>query len=122
MKNILLTGGSKGLGLEIIKTLLKDENNIIYVVNRTKSEILHQLIEENPARIKFSSFDLSNSEDVKKEIFETFMSFDIPISAFINNAAYAYDDIITNLNVNQLEKMYRVNVFSPMNIVKYDMF
>jgi len=31
----------------------------------------------------------------------------------------AYDDIVTNLRIEPLEKMYRVNVFSPMMITKY---
>ena len=41
------------------------------------------------------------------------------IIGFVNNAAIAYDDIITNLNVVSLEKMYNVNVFSSMMMTKY---
>ena len=42
-----------------------------------------------------------------------------PIHGFINNAAFAYDDIITNLNSDKLIDMYNVNVFSPMMLTKY---
>ena len=31
----------------------------------------------------------------------------------------AYDDIITNLNYEELLKMYQINVFSPMMMTKY---
>ena len=37
----------------------------------------------------------------------------------MNNAAVAYDDLVTNLNSNSLESMYQINVFNPMIIVKY---
>ena len=42
-----------------------------------------------------------------------------PIHGYINNAAFAYDDIITNLNSDKLMEMYKVNVFSPMMLTKY---
>ncbi len=31
----------------------------------------------------------------------------------------AYDDIVTNLNIDKLKAMYNVNVFTPMMITKY---
>jgi 3-oxoacyl-[acyl-carrier protein] reductase len=31
----------------------------------------------------------------------------------------AYDDIVTNLNLDSLEKMYMVNVFTPMMLTKF---
>ena len=37
----------------------------------------------------------------------------------MNNAAVAYDDIVTNLNLDRLKAMYEVNVFTPMMITKY---
>ena len=42
-----------------------------------------------------------------------------PIHGFVNNAAIAYDDIITNANEGNLIKMYNVNVFSPIFLTKY---
>jgi 3-oxoacyl-[acyl-carrier protein] reductase len=55
---------------------------------------------------------------VKNKVFNEFIE-NIPLHAFINNAAVAYDDLITNLNDEPLLSMYRVNVFTPMHIVKY---
>jgi 3-oxoacyl-[acyl-carrier protein] reductase len=37
----------------------------------------------------------------------------------VNNAAIAYDDIITNANYETLSNMFQVNVFTPMLITKY---
>jgi 3-oxoacyl-[acyl-carrier protein] reductase len=54
------------------------------------------------------------------ELFDDWISKkNVSLDAFINNAAVAYDDIISNANLEKLERMYRVNVFTPIMITKY---
>lgn len=118
MKNILLTGCSRGLGLQIARTLLEG-GYAVYGVNRTITEDLAKLQEEFPDELKLLKFDLGDCDSVKEKIFNGWLHNKIPIHGFVNNAAVAYDDIITNLNQERLDNMYRVNVFSPMQIVKY---
>jgi len=67
----------------------------------------------------FKSVDLLDSAGVHKVIFREFITNNIVLHGFVNNAALAYDDIITNLNIERLQAMYHVNVFSPMMITKY---
>jgi len=118
MKNILITGSSRGLGLQITKTLLHDGYNV-YAINRSITPDLASLKDMFPEALKMLQYNLENSKDVKKEIFDDWLNNQIPIHGFVNNAAIAYDDIITNLSQEKLEQMYRVNVFTPMQIVKY---
>jgi len=118
MKNILVTGISKGLGFEIANTLLKNDY-CIWGVCRTISNELAVLMEEFPHKINIKQFDLSNAEQINEELFKNYINFDIKLDGFVNNAAIAYDDIVTNLNLELLEKMYKINVFSPMVITKY---
>ena len=54
-----------------------------------------------------------------KSVFDDYINFETPLHGFVNNAAMAYDDIVTNINLEPLEEMYRVNVFSPMILTKY---
>lgn len=115
--NVLLTGVSKGLGLEIAKQLLM-QNHTVYGISRTKTEQLQNLENEYPEKLKFLSFDLSKTDEAKKQIFTSFVNYDTKIDAFINNAALAYDDLVTNLNISKLQKMYSVNVFTPMLMCK----
>jgi len=56
---------------------------------------------------------------LKQTVFKNFISLDLPIHAFINNAAIAYDDLISNTKLEILSKMYNVNVFSPIMLTKY---
>lgn len=117
-KNILLTGISRGLGLEIAKVLLK-EGFTVYGVSRKTSAELQTLSSQYSQSLKVVHTDLSEPEKARHIVFDDFLNLDIPVSAFINNAAMAYDDIITNLRIDPLENMYRVNVFTPMLFTKY---
>ena len=116
--NILVTGVSKGLGLSITETLLKRGWNV-YGISRSKTDEFQNLLSLYPKNLFWLSYDLSDAESVKKVIFKDWIGFQTPIHGFVNNAALAYDDIITNLNIASLENMYKVNAFTPMNITKY---
>ncbi|MEM4260589.1 MAG: SDR family oxidoreductase, partial [Candidatus Woesearchaeota archaeon] len=118
MKNIFITGVSRGLGLEIVKTLL-DKDYIIYGISREKSESIKELEVQYGERIKFYSFDIANIEYISSKLFKEFIPLNIPISGFVNNAAYAYDDIITNANYNVLKKSFDINFFGPVLLTKY---
>ena len=101
-KNILLTGDSRGLGNNIRKKLESNGFNVIGI-SRSGSDI---------------KFDLTNYQEIKKLYFDKIKPIG-PIHGFVNNAAFAYDDIISNLNESLLSKMYMINVFSPMMLTKY---
>ena len=101
-KNILLTGDSKGLGFKI-REILEDHNYNVIGISRNSNDI---------------KFDLTNYDSIKELYFKKIKPIG-PIHGFINNAAFAYDDIITNLNHSKLTQMYNVNVFSPMMLTKY---
>ena len=118
MKNIILTGASKGLGFEIAKVLLENGNRV-YAINRTIPKGLGMLQKTYPDNLLILKFDLKNSNSVRDEVFKKFIGLKTPLHGFINNAAIAYDDIVTNLSLERLQEMYAINVFSPMNFTKY---
>lgn len=116
--NYLVTGCSRGVGLEICRVLLK-KGHTIYGIARTHSNEFKLLEDEYDDHIHFKSIDLSDAESVRQLIFKDFVHNTVQLHGFVNNAAIAYDDIVTNLNLSRLEAMYRVNVFTPMMITKY---
>ena len=102
MKNILLTGDSKGLGENIKQKLINSGYNVIGL-SRSGDDI---------------KYDLSDVEGIKNLYINTIKERG-PLHGYVNNAAFAYDDIITNLSSEKLMEMYKVNVFSPMMLTKY---
>ena len=115
-KNILLTGASKGLGLQIAKTLLK-KGYTIYTISRSEGNLVN-LKKEYPSKVHFLAYDLSDAEGIKETIFKDWLD-GTPIHGFVNNAAMAYDTLLTNMNLEKVQKMTMVNQITPMILTKY---
>lgn len=116
--NILVTGCSRGVGLEICRVLL-GQGHTVYGIARGYTDAFKVLEEEFPGMLFFKSIDLSDVENIHKAIFKEFVTNRIVLDGYVNNAAVAYDDIITNLNLEKLISMYSTNVFAPLMIAKY---
>lgn len=117
-RNILVTGVSQGLGLTIARAVLVQGWTVSGVSRRLSNEFA-ELQREHGARARFLTFDLSRTDQVKEELFEKFLPIELPLHGYVNNAAGAYDDIVTNLDAPRLRSMYEVNVFAPMMVTKY---
>ncbi len=118
MKWIVVTGDTGSLGGMIVKKLLKEKDFGVIGIGRRNSESTNEFIRDYPNRYRHLIFDLINSDEVKDFFIEKIHPIG-RIYGFVNNAANAYDDLITNLQVAPLEKMFRINVFTPMMLTKY---
>ena len=116
--NYIVTGCSRGVGLEICRVLLK-AGNTVYGIARSFTNSFKELQDLYSSRLFFKSIDLSDPDDIRKVVFKDYVGNDIIIHGYVNNAAMAYDDIVTNLNLDRLRDMYSVNVFTPMMMTKY---
>ena len=116
--NILLTGVSKGLGLVTAEVLLK-EGNSVFGVSRSLTPALQSLLDTYPEHFFWKEYAIGQGNDVRNDLFKSWIGFKTPLHAFINNAAVAYDDIITNMDEERLLAMYQTNVLSPLIITKY---
>lgn len=115
MKSIIVTGDSGALGEAIVRNILENtEYNVIGLSRRSNENILNKYQE------RYTHFfaDLSNPELIKDLYINNIKPLG-SIYGLVNNAAFAYDDIITNIHLEPLEQMFSVNVFSPMLLTKY---
>ena len=117
MKNILITGVSRGLGLEICNVLL-NLGYTVYGISRSVTPEIESLLNSYPTTFKYKTFDLSDTDNLTKNI-KLLIPNDISIHGYVNNAAAAYDDIITNIKLTELKNMFELNVYSPMILTKY---
>ncbi len=67
--NILITGGSRGLGLEVAKQQLAAGNHV-YLVSRTRTPDIDRLAIEFSDRVFHLQFDLANIDEIKASIFK----------------------------------------------------
>ena len=91
MKTILVTGVSKGLGLELVKSLLKD-NNIVYGISRSYTDELKNLKEQNDSLLESNGTLEKKNEELNVKI-ENINGDIIEINGGLNNNSGS----ITNL-------------------------
>lgn len=117
MKTVIVTGCSRGLGLTTTKVLLKSGLGVIGI-SRSKNEDVKDVSGRFEDKFKHIKFDLSDVGEIKKIYLEKIKQMG-PISGLVNNAAFAYDDIITNADQERLKYMASVNIISPVLLSKF---
>ncbi len=107
-KHVVLSGGSKGLGLYISQQLLL-AGYTVSAFSRTKTEEVAKLEEDFAERYYFAQADSANSNEV-----ETFFGQAIKklgaVYGVINNSAVAVDGVFATLPEVEIEKMLSVNL------------
>lgn len=115
-KTVVVTGGTKGLGLAIVDQL-SGEGYTVVAIGRTLSEDLEKLIQVS-SNIKFISYDFSNTDDIKnlaKDITKKYGR----IYGLVNNAALGNDGILATMHEADIEAMLKVNIQAPILLTKY---
>ena len=118
MKWIIVTGDTGGVGGAIVNEILEHGNYGIIGISRRENDNTKTFAVAHPDPYRHLNFDLDKPENVPKLYYEQIRSVG-EIYGLVNNAANAYDDIVTNLQIEPLDKMFRINVYSPMLLTKY---
>lgn len=113
-----MTGVSRGLGLAIARRLVAD-GAIVSGVSRHLSPEFETFQSSCPERVRFRSADLSEVEGAAAAVFGDFLPLGLRLDGFVNNAAEAYSDLVTNLGVAPLDRMFRINVLAPMLLTRH---
>lgn len=116
-KTALITGVSRGLGLAVAARLL-EAGWTVCGTSRSESPEWQELAARHGTRAEWRACDLAQPADVASTLFAEWLPTRRPIHAYVNNAAVAYDDLITNLHLDRLTEMFAVNVLSPMAITR----
>lgn len=118
MKLVVITGATGGLGQAITKTVLDSTDYGVVSISRKTDYTDINILNKYKDRLFHIQYDLKNVEGIKN-LFLKQISVLGEVYALINNSAVAYDDLVTNMNIDKLNEMYNVNVFSPINLTKY---
>lgn len=120
--NIIVTGASKGIGEQIVRKLAAQKRHTLILIARDK-EKMKVLTEEltilHPETHIYSIvYDLNQTEVISEilipQIFEITHSVDI----LINNAGFLVNTPFLEISEEILQKHYRINVFSPILLMK----
>tara|TARA_B100001093_G_C26854033_1_gene1026538 strand:+ start:154 stop:882 length:729 start_codon:yes stop_codon:yes gene_type:complete len=116
-KFVIITGGSRGLGLETVNLLLKNNYKVI-VVSRNESDDLKSIIKKNKDKIFFKKFDLINTAEIKNIVSEISREHG-RVYGLINNAALGFDGILATMHEKEIGEIIKVNIEAPILLAKY---
>jgi 3-oxoacyl-[acyl-carrier protein] reductase len=120
MRNVIVTGGSRGLGLGITRKLSASGYRAIAVA-RKQNDQLTAAVEEaekaSPGSLRFVSFDLANVEAITDLVKSMRKEFG-PIYGLVNNAGISFDGTLALMPTAQIEQLVRVNTLSPIVMTK----
>ena len=112
-KIIVITGGSRGIGAEMVKVLAKSGNHVI--LNYNKSEICAKNV-ENDLRKEGINVDTFKADVSKKEEAKSLINFAInkygKIDVLINNAGISQSKLFTEITDEDWENMMNNNLNS----------
>jgi 3-oxoacyl-[acyl-carrier protein] reductase len=118
MRSVIVTGGSRGLGLAMVRVLSSAGYNVI-VIARHESEALAALVRESArAGVHFRPFDLCEVRVIPgfvKGLRREFGSF----YGLINNAGIGTGGVLANMPDAQIERLVRLNTVAPVMLTKY---
>ena len=109
-KNVLITGGAKGIGLDTALQFLKFGANVS-ILSKTYYKELEVLFKPYKDRVEFYQIDVTDSSSVKQSIFEIIKSKN-KIDILVNNASIAVEGTLDKLDENDWDKVMDTNVKS----------
>lgn len=121
MRNVIVTGGTRGLGLGIVRKLAENGYRALAIARQTNDEFLavqRDAERSKPGSVQFSPFDLTNIEhlaSVAKKLREEFG----PIYGLVNNAGIGTHGVLATMYNSEIERLIRLNTLSPIVLTKY---
>ena len=118
-RNAIVTGGTRGIGKEIAKTLAKNGANIAINYRKYNEEVEGLIEELKGLGVKALAIkcDVRNDEEVNnfiKEVKENFGSIDI----LVNNAGVTKDGLLLRMSENDFNDVIDVNLKGTFNMTK----
>jgi 3-oxoacyl-[acyl-carrier protein] reductase len=106
-KNIIVTGGSLGIGKETAKALVDKGANVL-ITGRSEERLLKAKLYCNAETIEFDIADFDNIPRFAKECLTILKN---RVDVLINNAGIGVRSSIEELNIDDFLKVFNVNVF-----------
>lgn len=111
MKNIIITGTSRGIGFELALKFANAGHQVLALARKTNQELLSH------PNITFLSVDLSNEMELQ-QVTDFLSSTWNKIDAIVHNAGSLLLKPFSETSQNDFENIYKVNVFGVANLTR----
>jgi 3-oxoacyl-[acyl-carrier protein] reductase len=120
-RSVLVTGGSRGLGLAIAQKLAGAGYRAVALARSESKEIkvaIARAETEGHGALSFVPFDLSKIDDIPDLVRSLRKQFG-PLYGLVNNAALGLSGTLALMHHTKIDEMVRLNTLSPMVLTKY---
>jgi 3-oxoacyl-[acyl-carrier protein] reductase len=121
MRSVIVTGGSRGLGLAISLALTAQGYQVIAVARSETAELLAGIESASgsgPGRLHFRACDLSRTSELARFVGALRKEFG-PIYGLVNNAGIGTPGVLSMMPDGQVEALIRLNTIAPLIVTKY---
>jgi 3-oxoacyl-[acyl-carrier protein] reductase len=115
-QSIIVSGGSRGLGLHLASTLLKQGNRVATFA-RSATPMMDQLSSTYGPSFRFSAMDAQDSQSVADFVRDTDRAFGA-IDSLINNAAIGQDQLLIHCDLATIDRIIGVNIRAPIILTR----
>ncbi len=112
---VLVSGGSRGLGLSIIDALLEEGRSVV-TFSRKSTEAISSIQRQN-SRLTFMTADMEDAESLSRVVKDTEKQIG-PIDALVNNAGVALDGVLATMPEADIEKVININLVGTLRLTR----
>jgi 3-oxoacyl-[acyl-carrier protein] reductase len=120
MRNVMITGGSRGLGLAMARELAHEGYRVIAVARSSTTDLsaARQSLDPGKGAIEFRACDLSDLDQIAPLVRSVRQEFG-PIFGLINNAGLGTSGLLSNMRDSDVQRLIQLNTVSPILLSKY---
>ncbi len=116
--NIIVTGGSAGIGKQAALYLARDKNNQVLITGRNKATLGEVIKSAEGNNIKYLVADFTKLHLTPDTFRDTVDKYFDSIDILINNAGCLYNESFLETGDNEAREMMEVNFFAPMFVIR----